>query len=228
MSQSFDFTRFVPGFDFLKGLTPAAGASSTASKWVAPTLDPQELEKRITELKTVHFWLDQNTKAVGATIQALEVQRMTLATLKEMNVSFSEMAEAFKIKPVVTEPESSTGSAQFQTEQKSQASDAQSESASAASNTTAVDPTQWWGALTQQFQQIANKTMTDLAKNAAVHEQMNAQAAQASAKKASTSSTTKSSSAKKPAAKKSASQPKPPAAKKTSTRAAKTTTRGYF
>ena len=84
----FDFTKFVPGFDFLKNLTPgggASGATSAAPGWVAPTLDPEELDKRIQELKTVQFWLEQNTKAVGATIQALEVQRMTLNTLKAVS-----------------------------------------------------------------------------------------------------------------------------------------------
>ena len=45
----FDFTKFVPGFDFLKNLTPGGGASapSAAPGWVAPTLDPEELDKRI-------------------------------------------------------------------------------------------------------------------------------------------------------------------------------------
>ena len=100
-SSSFDFSKFVPGFDFLKKLS-GAGASTampTASSWIAPTLDPEELDKRIQELKTVHFWLDQNTKAVSATIQALEVQRMTLVTLRGMNLSMNELAESLKIKP---------------------------------------------------------------------------------------------------------------------------------
>ena len=97
----FDFTKFVPGFDFLKNLTPGANASGAAAApgWVAPTLDPEELDKRIQELKTVQFWLEQNTKAVGATIQALEVQRMTLNTLKGMNMSFNDLAESLKVKP---------------------------------------------------------------------------------------------------------------------------------
>ena len=42
----------------------------------------EELDKRIDELKAVQFWLDQNAMALKATIQALEVQKMTLATLK--------------------------------------------------------------------------------------------------------------------------------------------------
>jgi hypothetical protein len=168
MSNAFDFTKFVPGFDFLKNLTPgAAGQTSTAaSGWVAPTLDPQELEKRIQELKTVHFWLDQNTKAVGATIQAMEVQRMTLETLKGMNLSFSEMAESLKIKPVEPAPS------------------VQEEPAAPAQATQAapVDPSQWWGALTHQFQHIANKTMNDLAHSAAAHAHVTPKAPKAAKK----------------------------------------------
>src|SRR5512133_1175784 len=101
-SQDAGFGKFVPGFDFLQSL--AKGASQTLpqlpnlSNWVAPTLNVDELEKRIDELKAVHFWLDQNSKALGATIQALEVQKMTLATLKGMNFNMGDVANALKLK----------------------------------------------------------------------------------------------------------------------------------
>jgi hypothetical protein len=101
-NENFGFGKFVPGFDFLQNL--AKGASQALpqmphlSNWIAPTLNPEELERRIGELKAVHFWLDQNSKALGATIQALEVQKMTLATLKGMNFSMGEVADALKLK----------------------------------------------------------------------------------------------------------------------------------
>jgi hypothetical protein len=100
-SNAFDFTKFVPGFDFLKNLTPQASSNGTGVPgWVAPTLDPKEIDKRIQELKTVQFWLEQNAKGIAATIQAMEVQRMTLSTLQNMNVNFQDMAESLKVKPV--------------------------------------------------------------------------------------------------------------------------------
>jgi len=103
MSQSAanDFSKWVPGFDFLQKMAASPGGAGTpsVSSWVAPTLDPKELERRIQDLKTVQFWLEQNTQAVAATIQALEVQRMTLATLRGMNLSMNELAESLKIKP---------------------------------------------------------------------------------------------------------------------------------
>ena len=67
-------------------------------QWVAPTLNPEELEKRIEELRTVQFWLEQNARMLGATIQALEVQRMTLSTLKTMNVQMEDLRDSLKIK----------------------------------------------------------------------------------------------------------------------------------
>lgn len=103
MSDSKDgFGKFVPGFDFLQSLAKGASGAlpqmPNLANWVSPSLNLEELEKRIDELKAVHFWLDQNSKALGATIQALEVQKMTLATLKGMNFNLGDVANAFKLK----------------------------------------------------------------------------------------------------------------------------------
>ncbi len=172
-AAGFDFTKFVPGFDFLKNLTPGAGAStqSAAPGWVAPTLDPEELEKRIQELKTVQFWLEQNSKAVGATVQALEVQRMTLQTLKGMNMSFNDLAESLKAK---TQDAAQAASAYAFTKAapvepevvETETVEPEPEVKPAASG---VDPAQWWGALTDQFQHIATHAMNDMAHRANAH-----------------------------------------------------------
>ncbi|MEP7101727.1 MAG: PhaM family polyhydroxyalkanoate granule multifunctional regulatory protein, partial [Burkholderiales bacterium] len=71
MTDSSPFSKLVPGFDFLQGLVKNAGAALPGiGQWVAPTIDPAELEKRIEELRTVQFWLEQNARMLGATIQA--------------------------------------------------------------------------------------------------------------------------------------------------------------
>src|SRR6185436_7205763 len=105
-NSNFGFAKLVPGFDFLQNLAKGASQSlpqlPNLSNWIAPTLNVEELEKRITELKAVHFWLDQNSKALGATIQALEVQKMTLATLKGMNFNMGDVANALKLKAADT------------------------------------------------------------------------------------------------------------------------------
>ena len=178
-SSGFDFTKFVPGFDFLKTMTSGHSAAPTVGAgWIAPSLDPQELDKRIQELKTVHFWLDQNTKAVSATIQALEVQRMTLATLQGMNLSFAELAESLKVAPTPADEspaaaDEAVSQATAQTPEQTPepteppaAKKKRSTKASESAASQAVDPAQWWGALTQQFQQIANNAMQEMAKSA--------------------------------------------------------------
>ena len=189
-NSNFGFGKFVPGFDFLQNL--AKGATQTIpqlpnlSNWVAPTLNVEELEKRISELKAVHFWLDQNSKALGATIQALEVQKMTLATLKGMNFNMGDVANALKLKAAdtviggvqkVTETAASAagtvagvaGAARKTAAKGGGKGKAASKSQAAAKASTAmVDPLQWWGALTQQFQEIAANTMKDVAQKSAI------------------------------------------------------------
>ena len=179
-NQNFGFGKFVPGFDFLQNV--AKGASQTLpqmpnlANWIAPTLNLDELEKRIGELKAVHFWLDQNSKALGATIQALEVQKMTLATLKGMNFNMGDVANALKLKAAdsvmsgvqkVSEKAADTASAISDAAGKSKPTAKKGGKASQAA-TGVVDPMQWWGALTQQFQQIAATAMKDAATQTAV------------------------------------------------------------
>ena len=68
MTGATDLARMVPGFDFLQGLLKNASSGlPNMGQWVAPTLNPEELEKRIQELKTVHFWLEQNAKLLATT-----------------------------------------------------------------------------------------------------------------------------------------------------------------
>ena len=182
------FGKFVPGFEFLQGL--AKGASQNIpqmpnlANWVAPSLNVEELEKRISELKAVHFWLEQNSRALGATIQALEVQKMTLATLKGLNFNIGDVANAFKLKAAdsvaqglqtVTEKASSaaktiSGAASSVGQAaKAVAKPASKGGKAPASGVAAlVDPLQLWGALTQQFQQIAASAMKEASRNTAI------------------------------------------------------------
>jgi hypothetical protein len=183
-TQDTGFGKFVPGFDFLQNL--AKGASETIpqmpnlANWITPSLNVEELEKRISELKTVHFWLEQNAKALGATVQALEVQKMTLATLKGMNFNIGDVANAFKLKAAdtvassvqkVTEKTASAGKtiAEMAAEAEQVAhkeSDVAKPTATSAAGM--IDPMQLWGSLTQQFQHIAASAMKDVGKNPAM------------------------------------------------------------
>ena len=165
------FAKMVPGFDFLQGLVKNAGAAMpSVGQWVAPTLDPQELEKRINDLRTVQFWLEQNARLLGTTIQALEVQRMTLSTLKTMNVSFGDLTESLKIRMPERapdpEPEPEVEAAPAPAPAPRQPSASEPAPTVPAG---VVDPMQWWGALTQQFTQLAANAMKDSTGDAAKH-----------------------------------------------------------
>ncbi len=205
-SSAFDFGKFIPGFDFLQNLAAsgkgAAGPVGGLHNWVAPTVSVDELDKRIQELKAVLFWLEQNGTALKATIQALEVQKMTLATLQGMNLSMAEVARAFTLptqgtpaaapSPAATpehwpfaaapapqpaaaptpaaEPEPQpepTPKPEPPAAAAPKAAPARKRPPPAAAPAPAAaglaDPMQWWGALTQQFQQIAANAMRDAA-----------------------------------------------------------------
>ncbi|HUP09755.1 MAG TPA: PhaM family polyhydroxyalkanoate granule multifunctional regulatory protein, partial [Caldimonas sp.] len=168
---------------FLQSLVKNAGASMPSiGQWVAPTLDPAEIEKRIQELKTVQFWLEQNARMLAATIQALEVQRMTLSTLQTMNVQMADLRDSLTLRV----PDSITGAGERTTAGTASAQESLPEepapppkaapkphkpapkaAPAAPSDSKAVDPLQWWGALTRQFTELAASAMQDSAVDAA-------------------------------------------------------------
>jgi hypothetical protein len=47
-----------------------------------PTFDPQEVEKRIAELKSVEAWLNMNLNMLKLSINGLEMQRAALQAMK--------------------------------------------------------------------------------------------------------------------------------------------------
>jgi hypothetical protein len=234
-NKPFAFSQFVPGFDFLRNL--AGGASSTPSavpglpslsSWVAPTMSVEEVDKRIQELKTVQYWLEQNGHALKATIQALEVQKMTLSTLRGMNLRMEDLASAFtrqvsavpssaapapapapQPRPAAPEPEPEAqdvaGAAK---DDREVTGGSKAEGAGGV-----VDPMQWWGALTQQFQQIASAALQDASQlkmpvmaqpmAEAVGKVMGAGSSAIKAPQSAAPAPKKSASARKPAAKKS-------------------------
>ena len=193
-SSAFGFGQFVPGFDFLQNLSKTASAAQPSAaggmpgmaSWVAPTLSIEDIDKRIQELKSVLFWLEQNTTALKATIQAMEVQKMTLTTLQSMNVNMADLAKAFTAKPPVSEaaqaapadtasafksslftpkpaPQTATPQPTPNEATKEEASPASEAKTADSASQPAVDPMQWWGALTQQFQGIAAAALKDVA-----------------------------------------------------------------
>lgn len=191
LKAAMSFGKFVPGFDFLEQWSRQAQAAlPSMGQWVAPTLDPAELEKRIQDLRTVQFWLEQNARMLGMTIQALEVQRMTLTTLQGMNVPLDALRETLQARPspaparaassapppspyaAAPAPRSPHPPAAAPARASSPAPAPAADEGAASAQTPGadagapagpapVDPMRWWGALTQQFTQLAAHTLQD-------------------------------------------------------------------
>ena len=227
-ASAFGFGKFIPGFDFLQNLAQSAGKAQpgAAPSWVAPTLSVEELDKRITDLKAVQFWLEQNVTTLKATIQAMEVQKMTLATLQGMNVNMADLAKAFAVKPAPAAAEAAPAQASAVQEpvpepaveeaapEEPKAKPARKTKAKA-DDKPMVDPMAWWGSLSQQFQNIAATAMKDVAAEA-MKAKTSAEPAAAepspAASKPARKAAAKTATAKKTAAKKAAA--KKPAARK--------------
>lgn len=199
--DAWNFSKMVPGMEFMQQWAKSAGAAMPSiGQWVAPTLDPAELDKRINELRTVHFWLEQNARMLAMSIQALEVQRMTLNTLQGMNVPIDKLRDSLKTAaahnasaaatggtnppPAASSPFTAAFAAPFATPfatpftappagappagasaaaGPTAAANAQPQAAGGAGQA-AADPMRWWGALTQQFTQLAAHAMQDALK----------------------------------------------------------------
>jgi hypothetical protein len=76
MTDTLDFVKNLWGSMSVPGLT-------------APTLSVEELDKKINDLKAVEAWLNLNMSMLRGSIQALEVQRGTIATLKSVGASLA-------------------------------------------------------------------------------------------------------------------------------------------
>ena len=76
MTDTLEFVKSLWGNMSVPGLT-------------APTLSVEDLDKKINDLKAVEAWLNLNMNMLRGTIQALEVQRGTIATLKSVGASMA-------------------------------------------------------------------------------------------------------------------------------------------
>lgn len=100
------FAGMATGLDFVKQVwsnvdLPAGAAGPLADslgKFIAPTLDVQEIDKRITDLRAVEKWLELNLSMLKATVQALEVQRGTITQLSRLGIGKDEFGESGSLK----------------------------------------------------------------------------------------------------------------------------------
>ena len=171
MTDTLDFVKNLWGSMSVPGLT-------------APTLSVDELDKKINDLKAVEAWLNLNMSMLRGSIQALEVQRGTIATLKSVGASMAAAvnqgadhkslfesvpyASAFfhhaapaaaKAAPPAPAPAAAPAAAAPPPSTPDPATSAAASAASAAAAQMA-NPTVWWNLLQDQFKQAVSTAMT--------------------------------------------------------------------
>ena len=189
VGDSLELMKKMWGFAGLPGIPTAGNLASMAARvpqqlpnMFAPTLDVNELEKRIADLRAVEQWLELNAGILRTTIQSLEVQRATIATLKgisgAMLAPMLGRSEALATLPANLPsnppPEVALGLAAMKAEEstaaKAQAltvgsqdapkkssrrASKRSDAASAAALAAPLNPAAWWNTLQDQFTRIA-------------------------------------------------------------------------
>jgi hypothetical protein len=183
MGDSLELMKKMWGFAGLPGIPTPGNLASMAARvpqqlpnMFAPTLDINELEKRIADLRAVEQWLELNAGILRTTIQSLEVQRATIATLKgisgAMLAPIMGRSEASPKLPSNQPPEVALGLAAMKAEEsmstKTEALSAPAPSApkkssrrtsqpsvTSAAIAAPLNPTAWWNSLQDQFTRLA-------------------------------------------------------------------------
>jgi hypothetical protein len=176
--------------DFVKNLWGSMSVPGMSIPGMAaPTLSVDELDKKIADLKAVESWLNVNVAMLRGTIQALEVQRGTIATLKSMGAALSNAvkqpganeksvlaaapyASAFFSQPAVEPVARVEPKPEVKPEPKPEAAPAPAPEKAAAQANPALaampNPAVWWNLLQDQFKQAVSTAMSsDAMANAA-------------------------------------------------------------
>ncbi|SAL42245.1 hypothetical protein AWB67_01654 [Caballeronia terrestris] len=154
-----------------QGMNPSL---SMMSDMLAPLTNIEELDKRVTDMRAVEQWLKLNLNMLQSAIQALEVQRATLATLRAFGAYAQSSVENAQAQAPAEKPKASgwpmnTPSATAKSEAREAAAappppvpEARDEAKTGAggANDAAFDPSGWWNVLQTQFNQLASLAMT--------------------------------------------------------------------
>jgi hypothetical protein len=174
LERMWGMMRLSPFGSAFSGAQPAGGglgpSLSMMSDMMAPLTNVEELDKRITDMRAVEQWLKLNLNMLQSAIQALEVQRATLATLRAFGAfAQSSMAQpaaesaAPSPAPAASWPHSAAAASSPAPAASASAAPSAEETADAAEEAPATPPfdaSAWWNLLQSQFNQIAQFAMT--------------------------------------------------------------------
>jgi hypothetical protein len=154
MTDTLDFVKNLWGSMSVPGMSiPGLGA---------PTLSIEDLDKKIADLKAVEAWLNVNVAMLRGTVQALEVQRGTIATLKSMGANLAEAMKQAGADEKSVMAAAPYASAFFgQPAAAPDAAKAEPEAGAAAAGAPFMpNPTLWWNVLQDQFKQAVTNAMS--------------------------------------------------------------------
>lgn len=160
VSDSLDMVKKIWGVTGLPTLPSPSGMVQFAQNlpqalpsMIAPTLDVEEIDKRIADLRAVEQWLNLNVNMLHTAIQSLEVQRNTIATLR----SFGGAMLTTMTKPGETPPAPAGAPATAPPPAPSPAPHARRSRKTAAHAAAGVPltPAAWWNTLQEQFNKVA-------------------------------------------------------------------------
>ena len=167
LERMWGMMRLSPFGSAFSGAQPGSNLGpslSMMSDMMAPLTNVEELDKRITDMRAVEQWLKLNLNMLQSAIQALEVQRATLATLR----AFGAFAQSSMAQPASAAAAPSPSPTGWPHPEASAASASASPSAAPepapeegeAATTPPFDASGWWNLLQSQFNQIAQFAMT--------------------------------------------------------------------
>ena len=181
-NDSLNFVKKLWGQMSVPGMSvPGAGPTSMPGfpAMALPSMSLEDLDKRIQELKTVETWLNVNMTMLRNTIQALEVQRGTIATLHSLSSTMAHTMQSMGGGEAINPFSAGLGAVHKSDRESEPAADAGVE-ADAASDGTAevVSPliaqsAAWWQGVQEQFKQALGSALEkstanyDAAKSAA-------------------------------------------------------------
>jgi len=98
-SKPFDVSRMAIGglgqmLDGMEFVKRAWSSTLNLPGSLVPTVDVEELDKRIADLKAVEQWLEMNLSMLRGTVQALEIQRGTIAAVKAFGATLGQVKPA--------------------------------------------------------------------------------------------------------------------------------------
>jgi hypothetical protein len=169
LDKMWDMMRLTPFGVAFPGMHPgtAQGLGSplaAMSDMMSPLMSVEELDKRITDMRAVEQWLKLNLNMLQSAIQALEVQRATLATLR----AFGAFAQASMTQPArdapgaqSARPEEAAAAFAGPADDKNLKDEGgrDEETAESATHEAPFDPSAWWNLLQSQFNQLASFAM---------------------------------------------------------------------